>query len=156
MGKTQKISCEVPLRWGDMDAYGHINNVQVIRILEEARIHAFGPPGGTGAPGEQPPVALFSAIDPEVQAVVVEHRVKYAAALDYRNIPLKVQVWIGELKPASFSISYLIHDPVTDRMCVKAETVLAFLDQTGGLLRLTGEQKAQLLPYVGKPVFDKP
>lgn len=150
----QKIICEVPLRWGDMDAYGHINNVQVIRILEEARIHAFGPPGGTGATGTQPPVALFSEIDPEVQAVVVEHRVKYAGALEYRNIPLKIEVWVGGLKPASLSICYLIHDPLTHRVCVKAETVLAFVDSTGRLLRLTDKQKAQLVPYVGKSVFN--
>ena len=27
-----------PLRWADMDAYGHINNVAFMRYLEEARI----------------------------------------------------------------------------------------------------------------------
>ncbi len=27
-----------PLRWGDMDAYGHANNTVYVRILEEARI----------------------------------------------------------------------------------------------------------------------
>ena len=31
----------VPLRWSDMDAYGHVNNVQYLRLLEEARITAF-------------------------------------------------------------------------------------------------------------------
>ncbi|BAS13810.1 hypothetical protein AHiyo8_21130 [Arthrobacter sp. Hiyo8] len=38
------------MRWGDMDAYGHINNVQIVRMLEEARIAAFGPPRGAGLP----------------------------------------------------------------------------------------------------------
>ena len=32
------------LRWGDMDAYGHINNVTQMRLLEEARVRAFGSP----------------------------------------------------------------------------------------------------------------
>ncbi|MGX1474786.1 UNVERIFIED_CONTAM: acyl-CoA thioesterase FadM [Streptomyces canus] len=27
-----------PLRWADMDAYGHVNNVVFLRYLEEARI----------------------------------------------------------------------------------------------------------------------
>jgi acyl-CoA thioester hydrolase len=48
---AQRLTCNVPMRWGDMDAYGHINNVEILRILEEARIHAFGPPAGTGGPG---------------------------------------------------------------------------------------------------------
>ncbi|MBZ2167905.1 MULTISPECIES: acyl-CoA thioesterase [Marinobacter] len=29
---------EVPLRWGDMDAYGHANNTVYFRFYEEARI----------------------------------------------------------------------------------------------------------------------
>lgn len=29
---------EVPIRWGDMDALGHVNNVQYFRYLESGRI----------------------------------------------------------------------------------------------------------------------
>ncbi|WP_028467870.1 acyl-CoA thioesterase [Neptunomonas japonica] len=31
-------SCEIAVRWGDMDAYGHVNNAMYIRYLEEARV----------------------------------------------------------------------------------------------------------------------
>ncbi|WP_299176357.1 thioesterase family protein [uncultured Neptuniibacter sp.] len=31
-------SCEMPVRWGDMDAYGHVNNAMYLRYLEEARV----------------------------------------------------------------------------------------------------------------------
>lgn len=31
-------SCEIPVRWGDMDAYGHVNNAVYMRYLEEARV----------------------------------------------------------------------------------------------------------------------
>ena len=38
-----------PMRWSDMDAYGHVNNVVFLRYLEEARIdlllRAAGPDG---------------------------------------------------------------------------------------------------------------
>ena len=34
-------SVQVPLRWSDMDAYGHVNNVQYLRLMEDARITAF-------------------------------------------------------------------------------------------------------------------
>ena len=154
MDAHQTVTCEIPLRWGDMDAYGHINNVEVVRLLEEARIHAFGPPGGTGAPGADPPVDLFSSVAPGVQALVVEHRIKYTATLDYRNLPLRIEVWIAHLKAASLDIAYRIHDPATDRVCVKAQTTLAFVDgESGSLLRLTAEQKQRLAPYVGEALF---
>ncbi|WP_067865602.1 acyl-CoA thioesterase [Neptuniibacter marinus] len=31
-------SCSIPVRWGDMDAYGHVNNAMYMRYLEEARV----------------------------------------------------------------------------------------------------------------------
>ncbi|ACE83093.1 acyl-CoA thioesterase [Cellvibrio japonicus] len=31
------FSCAMPVRWGDMDAYGHVNNTLYFRYFEEAR-----------------------------------------------------------------------------------------------------------------------
>ncbi|MGV8836193.1 acyl-CoA thioesterase [Cellvibrio sp.] len=31
------FSCDIPVRWGDMDAYGHVNNTLYFRYFEEAR-----------------------------------------------------------------------------------------------------------------------
>ncbi|WP_341394180.1 acyl-CoA thioesterase [Arthrobacter sp. G119Y2] len=150
----QVIRCSVGMRWGDMDAYGHVNNVEILRILEEARIHAFGPPGGTGGPGREPAVALFNNVPEGTQALVAEHRVKYLSPLTYRNIPAEIDVWISALKAASLTIAYVISDPVTAQICAKAETTLAFVEaETGRLLRIAPEQKALMLPYLGDSVF---
>jgi acyl-CoA thioester hydrolase len=137
------------MRWGDMDAYGHINNVQIIRMLEEARIAAFGPPRGAGMPGVEPKVSLFNDVEEGTMALVVEHKVRYVRTLEYRNVPAVVQLWIGAVKGASFDIHYVVRDPVTGEDCVKATTHLAFVDEgTGRVLRLTPEQKKRLAPFV--------
>lgn len=31
------FSCKIPVRWGDMDAFGHVNNTIYFRYIEEAR-----------------------------------------------------------------------------------------------------------------------
>ena len=148
------LTLDVPMRWGDMDAYGHINNVEVVRILEEARVHAFGPPAGTGLPGVEVAQPIFSELDSDVQALVVEHRVKYLTPLNYRNIPARVHVWISAVKGASFTVAYAIFDPVSGSRCVIAETVLAFFHEpSGSLVRLTAEKKAQLAPLKGPANF---
>jgi acyl-CoA thioester hydrolase len=36
LGRTR-----MPLRWGDMDAMGHVNNTVYFRYLEQARIELF-------------------------------------------------------------------------------------------------------------------
>ena len=103
------------MRWGDMDAYGHINNVQIVRMMEEARIAAFGPPRGTGMPGIEPEVGLFNEVPDGTLALVVDHKIRYVKTLEYRNVPAVVQVWIGAVKGASFDIHYVVQDPVTRR-----------------------------------------
>jgi len=136
------------MRWSDMDAYGHINNVQLVRILEEARIAAFGPPRGAGLPGIEPRVALFNEVPEGVLALVVEHKIRYVRTLEYRNVPALVEMWVGAVKGASFDIHYVVRDPVTGEDCVKASSHLAFVDgATGRVLRLTPEQKAKLAPF---------
>ncbi|UNK45295.1 acyl-CoA thioesterase [Arthrobacter sulfonylureivorans] len=151
---AQRLSCNVPMRWGDMDAYGHINNVEILRILEEARIHAFGPPAGTGGPGLEVDLPVFSDLPESTQALVAEHRVKYVRPLNYRNIPAHVEVWISAIKGASLTIAYMIMDPVTAEQCVLAETTLAFFHtDSGRLLRLSGRQRQILEPYLGEPNF---
>jgi len=137
------------MRWGDMDAYGHINNVQIVRMLEEARVAAFGPPAGAGLPGIDPHVSLFNTVPQGTMALVVDHRIRYVKTLEYRNIPAVVQVWVGAVKGASFDIHYLVQDPVTGDDCVKASSHLAFVDEaTGRVLRLTPEQKQLLEPFI--------
>jgi acyl-CoA thioester hydrolase len=44
----------MPIRWGDMDAYGHVNNTVYFRYMEQARVEWFEAmrfqvrPGGSG------------------------------------------------------------------------------------------------------------
>lgn len=36
-----RLHVPTPLRWSDLDAYGHVNNARMLSLLEEARIQAF-------------------------------------------------------------------------------------------------------------------
>lgn len=35
------FQCDIPLRWGDMDAHHHVNNTVYFRLLEESRVVQF-------------------------------------------------------------------------------------------------------------------
>ena len=44
IGKTASTllhTARIPVRWGDMDRYGHVNNTRYLQYLEEARIDWF-------------------------------------------------------------------------------------------------------------------
>lgn len=52
---------EIPIRWGDMDAMGHVNNTVYFRYMEQARISWFDAIGLPPSPDGQGPVIVNAA-----------------------------------------------------------------------------------------------
>ena len=80
VGTTDELLVHVPARWGDMDAYGHVNNVAIFSVMEEARVALFGPPPSSGQKptvAPQPPIPLFDLVAEGVQALIAEHGIRY-------------------------------------------------------------------------------
>ena len=57
------VILEVPLRWGDMDAMAHLNNVMYFRLMEEARIQWFQQFGFPTLPSGEAPILAHAACD---------------------------------------------------------------------------------------------
>ncbi len=53
----------VPLRWGDMDAMRHLNNVMYFRLMEEARIQWFAALGFSTLPTGEAPILAHASCD---------------------------------------------------------------------------------------------
>src|SRR5699024_8493731 len=103
------VVIDIPVRWGDMDAYGHINNVQIVRLMEEARVMVFGIPSGTGhidGTNPQPQINLLAGVDDQVMTLISEHSVTYRRQLPYRGLPIRVEVGIDKVKGASVEVVY--------------------------------------------------
>ncbi|HCA88501.1 MAG TPA: thioesterase, partial [Streptomyces sp.] len=77
MSVRHVYSC--PLRWSDMDAFGHVNNVVFLRYLEEARIDFMF----RLAPGEGS--TSFTG-----GSVVARHEIDYVRPLVHRHEPVTV------------------------------------------------------------------
>ncbi|MDQ2076684.1 thioesterase family protein [Marinimicrobium sp. ABcell2] len=54
------FSCEIPLRWGDMDAFGHVNNTLYLRYCEEARFQWLSQRNITISPDNYPVVVTIA------------------------------------------------------------------------------------------------
>ncbi len=133
----------VPLRWSDLDAYGHINNVAYLRILEEARITGFRSWFG-GEPGVV-----------EAGVIVARHEIEYLTPLSRVAVPVAVDMWAVGIRTSGFGVGYEIRDPDEKGTTVyaRAETWLVAYDLAAGRPRpLTGRERAVLAPRVGEPV----
>lgn len=131
-----------------MDAYGHVNNVTMFQILEEARVAVFGMPPSSGEPVAQTPsprVQFFNTFETGVQALIAEHYIKYHSPLPYRGLKVKVRVTITEVSVATLTLRYEVVNPPEDKLCVSATTVLAFFNTTTeSLVRLSKTQRVHL------------
>ncbi len=57
-GRMLVFQLEIPIRWGDMDAMGHVNNTVYFRYMEQARISWFDELGLLPDPAGQGPVIV--------------------------------------------------------------------------------------------------
>jgi acyl-CoA thioester hydrolase len=112
-----------PVRWDDMDAFGHVNNVTFLTYMQEARTSML-------FAGE----AAHRAPDLLKGIVVARHEIDYRRPLEWRPEPIEVEVWVSELKAASFTLRYDVVDQLTDPRLVLAEamTVLVPFDLAAG------------------------
>jgi acyl-CoA thioester hydrolase len=109
-----------PLRWSDMDAFGHVNNVVFLRYLEEARIDFMFTQAAAAGAGE------FAG-----GSVVARHEIDYLKPLVHRPTPVTVETWVTRLGAASLTVSYEIKDTDDDgreTVYVRASTVVVPYD----------------------------
>ncbi len=126
----------VPLRWTDQDAYRHLNHARAVTLLEEARIDLFF------AAAADSGVGGFAT-----GLLVVELGVRYRRQISYRPEPLLVEMWVDQVRAASFRISYALHDgsSETDPVAIEATTGMALFDLEGQRpRRITGDERAFL------------
>ena len=98
-----------------MDQLGHVNNVTFVDYLQEARVDMLRvhPPASGGE-------ELAEGV------VVVRHEVKYLHPLVFRLQPVNVEVWVTEVRAATFTLAYEIFDETPDGRVVylQARSVL--------------------------------
>lgn len=129
-----------PLRWGDMDALGHVNNGRYVDYLQDARVDfLFRTAKELGADTL------------ETGLLVARHEVHYRAPLHFRPEPVRIELWISEIRAASFTVDYEILDAEPERRTyVEAKTRLVPFDFTANRLRrITAEEKTALEKLVG-------
>lgn len=113
-----------------MDVYGHINNVVFLRYLEEARINFLFRPDKDFQQG----------------SVVERHEIVYKQQLVHRHEPVDIELWVTEIRAASFTVAYEVKDG--DTVYVTASTRIVPYDfEARRPRRITAEERAFLKEY---------
>ncbi|SDQ10058.1 acyl-CoA thioester hydrolase [Microbacterium sp. cf332] len=150
-----RVHIPIHLRWGDLDALGHVNNTSMLKLLEEARLRAFWKPEA-GLSG--PPTAILDALSlsAETMTLVARQEIEYLAPVPYGQRPLDVQLWIGRVGGSSIDVCYEVFSPRGDdeQICYARSTAVVVMvsTETGRPVRLTERMRAAWSPIVGDPI----
>lgn len=155
-----RLEVPVQLRWSDMDAYAHVNNVEMLRLLEEARIEAFWrhpeAQDGTRPDATWPTAVLDAGPGAQTSTLVARQEIEYLVPLGYRRSPVLVEMWLGHLGGASLDVCYEVRDrPAADptsTVFARATTTLVLVDSgTGRPRRLGDAEREAWQRYVEEP-----
>jgi acyl-CoA thioester hydrolase len=150
-----RLHVAIPLRWSDFDAYAHVNNAEMLRLLEEARIQAFWRPDSPSAAGMATAV-LDARPGARTIGLIARQEIEYLAPIPYMRAPIDIEMWIGRIGGASLEICYELYSPagVEPRILyTKAATTLVMVTAaTGRPERIPDELREVWAPYVDEPV----
>ncbi|MGB4777683.1 acyl-CoA thioesterase [Microbacterium sp.] len=151
---TDRIHVPIHLRWGDLDAFNHVNNATMLKLLEEARVRVFWTP----SLGEQAPTTavIDAGLDAGELTLIARQEIEYLAPVPYRRDPLDVQLWFGKLGGSSVEVCYEVYSPLGDDpqvLYARASSVVVLVDaETFRPVRLSEAMREAWSPYLGEPV----
>ena len=131
-GEARKLAHveRIPIRWGDMDAMGHVNNIVYFRYMEQARISWF----------EQ----LLPAREPwkATGIVIANASCNFRRAMTY---PGTVEVKVYVARPGGSSVSTYYELSIDSEIYADGTAVVVFIDmQTQKPLRIPEEIRGML------------
>ncbi len=152
-----RLHVPIRLRWSDLDAYGHVNNAEMLRLLEEARIQAFwsdddAAPNAVGAST----AVLDGRPGAATLTLIARQEIEYLAPIPFLRQPLDVQLWLGRIGGASLEVCYEVWSPETAaerKLYSRATTTIVLVDATTERPRRISESERTVwTPYLGEPV----
>ncbi|WP_275413172.1 acyl-CoA thioesterase [Rugosimonospora africana] len=125
---------QCPVRWSDMDVYGHVNNARFLTLYEEARVALMF----TGA--REHGLTSF-----EQGVVISRHEVDYLRPVDYTDA-VRIELWLEEIRASRFVIGYELWSG--DSVASRARSVCVPFDLANQRpRRLSGPERDFLAPW---------
>lgn len=134
-----KLLVPITVRWGDMDAYGHVNNAMYSRYFETARMKFFES------------VCIFDYKEGERHApAIVSATINFRQQVHY---PAELEAAIRCIKVGtkSFTLEHRLFRAGTDEVVADGTTVIAWVDYAvGKAVELPAPLKAVLADGIAK------
>jgi acyl-CoA thioester hydrolase len=112
------VSLELPVQWGDMDAFQHVNNDAYLRWFESARISYFEAAG------------VMDGM-PSVGPILARQTIDYRLPLTYPD-RLRASATVLRLGTTSFTMGLRLSSLKHGKVAAEGEAVIVMLDYRSG------------------------
>lgn len=152
-----KLSLRVPMRWSDLDVYGHVNNARFLTMLEEARIKAFWGNDKSENPEADPELlasakVLSAGAGSETITLVAGQRIEYVKPLEWTGQDLRVDLWLSAIGGASLEVAYEAFN-AEGEVVAKATTSMVLVDaESGKPRRISDDARTKLSNLLDEPL----
>lgn len=146
------FDCEIQARYRDVNLGGHVDNVEAIRVIDEARIQflRFSP---LSSDPEVPP-GLLADLPSGVVELVGSQRVDYHAEMRFAPFqPFLVRIWVSRIGGSSFTVATEVRVAPGHEPALVAETTLVLWDHNRqASWPHSDDVRRSLERYLGDPV----
>jgi len=123
LGSDSGVTIEQQIRWGDLDALGHVNNIVFFQFAESARMAYFDAIG----------IADFKEA-PLDGPGMVSANLNFRRQLKYPGT-VRVTTNVIRIGAKSFTMQYTLRDAADDFVVADGESVMVWVDYAAGRAR---------------------
>src|SRR5689334_21969505 len=146
----QRFECEIQARFRDINVGGHVDNVEAVRVIDEARIQffMFAPVLGEDLPG------LLHRKPAGIVDLMGAQRLDYHAEMRFVPFaPFLVRLWICHIGRTSFTVATEMRVAPDHPPALVAQSTFVFWDRsTEASWPINDEVRADLEAFLGPEV----
>lgn len=149
-----RFECEIQPRVADLNFGGHVDNVTILRIFDEARTRFLGMPAqDVGHGGRWFSSGLLADCPDSTGILVAQHRIQYQQELwADPDRAFSLSLWVSHLGTSSFAVAGEIRQSAEAPVAALAECSLVLTDRaTASPRHLDDGLRARLAQHLGQP-----
>jgi acyl-CoA thioester hydrolase len=145
----RRFDCEIQTRFRDINVGGHVDNVEAVRVIDEARIQFF-----MFAPVFEDGAGLLHRKPTGIVDLMGAQRVDYHAEMRFVPFtPFLVRIWVCHVGRTSFSVATEMRVAADRPPALVAESTFVFWDRsTAASWPMNDEVRADLEAFAGPGV----